>query len=669
MTNDVWKVTVSDLHLCQRCPRLLGYLRQGERHAWRVGIAGSKQHYGKLFHQHIAGKFHADAAMEGTPLREKLAEALRVGRADLKARLDAIIRERYFVPFLSAHGTEYTSDQLMGAAKATAFWVECLAGFLSGIPSLRAGPEKEMNRVFQPPEKTLRVPYPYSDGHTMRVSGRYDALLFNPEAKEAVLFEFKGFESSDVAVELSQVLLYAWLVSAATGIVPAVKVIYLEDDRPLDVSATNVKKMLGRLPRLFDAGRQVFERRLPLPGPSDPALCETCPFRARCDGDWGERGGERKYAEKSTENLMENLMEKLLENLRQLRVYVTSGGYVCGPGFIRLKIKPDIEKGTKTTIRRIESTAKDLQVALTLVSPPLIAAQDGYVSIDVPRKDRQTLTLTDLLRRASSRPESDAAFPLGLDISGEVFWVDLTDPLMTGILVGGTSGSGKSVLLRSIVVGLLLLSPGGAGCCNVSFTLIDPKRVTFTDMKTLRCLEEGTVLYDTDAAMEALQNAADEMERRYVLMEEAETPDIAAYNAKSPDKLKRRVILIDEYADMIVSPQTRAPLELFVQRICQKGRAAGIHLILATQRPDARVVTGVIKANLQLRVALKVTSGANSQIILGEGYGQAQYLLGHGDMLVGGSVALQRLQAPLASADMLGAEYFVNVQTSHTALS
>jgi S-DNA-T family DNA segregation ATPase FtsK/SpoIIIE len=156
--------------------------------------------------------------------------------------------------------------------------------------------------------------------------------------------------------------------------------------------------------------------------------------------------------------------------------------------------------------------------------------------------------------------------------------------------------------------------------------------------------------------MEALQTTVDEMERRYVLMEEASVSDIAGYNAKALEKLKRRVLIIDEYADMIVSSQTRGTLELFVQRICQKGRAAGIHLILATQRPDAKVVTGIIKANLQLRVALKVTSKTNSQIILGEGAGQAQYLLGHGDLLVGGSVPLQRLQAPLASADMLGPE-------------
>jgi S-DNA-T family DNA segregation ATPase FtsK/SpoIIIE len=313
-----------------------------------------------------------------------------------------------------------------------------------------------------------------------------------------------------------------------------------------------------------------------------------------------------------------------------------------------------MEKKPKTTVSKIENTAKDLQVALALSAPPLIAPQNGYVSIDVPRDDRQTLTLTDMMQRASGRPKSAAAFPLGLDIDGEVFWADLAEPIMTSILIGGTSGSGKSVLLRSIVVSLLLCAPRD----SLSFTLIDPKRVTFTDLKTLRCLEEGKLLLDTEDAMEALSATVDEMERRYVLMEGAGVSDIVGYNAQSADSLKRRVVIIDEYADMIVSSQTRVELETFVQRICQKGRAAGIHLILATQRPDAKVVTGIIKANLQLRVALKVTSQANSQIILGEGVGQAQYLLGHGDMLVGGSVSLQRLQAPLASTDMLGAECF-----------
>ena len=352
-------------------------------------------------------------------------------------------------------------------------------------------------------------------------------------------------------------------------------------------------------------------------------------------------------------------MDRLIEALKQLRVFVSDEGYVEGPCFVRLKVKPDNDKGT--TVRKIENTAKDLQVALTLSSPPMIQAQSGYVGVDVPRSARRVLTLADMLKIAGKSPNSGAAFPLGLDIDGKVYWVDLAEPIMTSILVGGTSGSGKSVLLRSIVIGLLLgTARGEAHFTEVSFTLVDPKRVTFTDMKTLRCLEEKTVLYDVDPIMEALQATVGEMERRYVLMEKAGVPDIAGYNAAGTAsvRLKRRVLIIDEYADLIVSARTRTDLETFVQRICQKGRAAGVHLILATQRPDVKVVTGIIKANLQLRVALKVTSQSNSQIILGEGIGQAQYLLGHGDMLVGGSVALQRLQAPLSSVNLLGAEYW-----------
>ncbi|MDR1875592.1 MAG: PD-(D/E)XK nuclease family protein [Synergistaceae bacterium] len=669
-----FKATATDLHLCQRCPRLLACQKTGDRHAWKVGIVGSGKNYGTLFHQHIADRFHADAATPESPCRHELAEALSGGAANLKTKLDALIRAQYFNPFLAAHSKTLKADQLMALAKATAFWIGCLADFLLKIPSLFAEPAKQLGAVFRPPERTLRVIHSYPDGQTLRVSGRYDCLLFDPDAGRAVLFEFKGFRASDPTVELSQTLIYAWLVFSATGIVPSVKLIYLEDNKPLDVSPDKVERMMGNLSHLFDVGRQVLERRLPLPAAADSALCRTCPCNAHCDKDWGARiAAEATGAKKSLkaqdlngvqdkeqnkgqdekQDEGQERMNRLLEALRYHRLAVEDRGYVYGPSFIRLKIGLDMSK-TGTTVRRVENTAKDLQVALALPSPPLIAAQSGYVSVDVPRNVRQILALADMMKMAEpTRPKSAAAFPLGLDIDGNVFWVDLAEPIMTSILIGGTSGSGKSVLLRSIVMGLLLCAPPE----SVSLTLIDPKRVTFTDLKTLRCLEEGTLLLDTDAAMKALSATSGEIERRYVLMEEAGVPDIVGYNEQSADRLKRRVVILDEYADMIVSAQTRADLELSVQRICQKGRAAGIHLILATQRPDAKVVTGIIKANLQLRVALKVTSASNSQIILGEGAGQAQYLLGHGDMLVGGSVPLQRLQAPLATADLLGQEY------------
>ena len=632
--NDFLKATASDLHLCQRCPRLLAYQKKGERKAWKVGIDGSGIYYGKLFHSHIAGAFHSDAARVGSPHRAALTAALKGEPTGLKGRLLEMVQACYFDPFLVAHGKTISGKQIMALAQATEFWVGCLSDFLAGVPSLLTRPEKQIGSVFCKPETTLKAFYPYSDGMLLRVRGRYDGLLFDPDAKQAALFEFKAFKASDPVEELSQALVYAWLIHTATGVMPQVCLVYLEDSgAPLRYSAADVGKMTNNLEYLFEAVRKVLSEEKPLPPPSDTGLCRTCPYEGRCDGDWGNR--------KTPDDEGRDRMSQLMEALRRLRIVVEDVGIVYGTCFIRLKVKPDIGK---TTVSKIEKAVKDLQIELALSAQPMIQPQAGYVSIDVPRASRQILTLRQMMEKAApTRPKSEAAFPLGLDINGKVFWVNLSEPTMTSVLVGGTSGSGKSVLLRALVAALAQCSPPGSVC----FTLIDPKRVTFTDMKNTNYIDEGQAITDTDAAMKKISDLVAEMEERYVKMEEARVVDIEGYNSRGPVRLKRRVLLIDEYADMIVSTETRNDLEKAVQRISQKGRAAGLHLVLATQRPDAKVVTPIIKANLQLRIALKVTSKSNSQIILGEGEGRAQYLLGHGDMLVGGSVPLFRLQGAL----------------------
>lgn len=277
--------------------------------------------------------------------------------------------------------------------------------------------------------------------------------------------------------------------------------------------------------------------------------------------------------------------------------------------------------------------------------------------MDLPRQSTQPLTLSTLLEVGlRNKPKSDAAFPLGMTIDGRTLWVDLAEPTMTSILIGGTSGSGKSVLLQSIVVGLGLSAPAN----GVKFILIDPKRVTFTQYASLPCVEQPLYL-DTEPALERLQALVEDMEERYRLFEQAGVADIRGYVAQTGTALCRYVVIIDEYADMILDRKTRVELETCIQRIGQKGRAAGFHLILATQRPDAKVVTGIIKANLQLKIALKVTSVTNSRIILDEA--GAEYLIGHGDMLVGGSTAIERLQGPMVSKtamDLLSTKSLVN---------
>ena len=345
-------------------------------------------------------------------------------------------------------------------------------------------------------------------------------------------------------------------------------------------------------------------------------------------------------------------MVQLLKALKDLGLSVADAGVVRGPRFIRLKVLPDAASGT--TVKKIDNRADDLQVQMALPVPPVIQAYGGYVGVDVPRSSPQALSLKTLLRQGEeNRPRSEAVFPLGMRVDGSVFWADLAEPSMTSILIGGTSGSGKSVLLRSVVVGLLLCAPKD----SVNFTLIDPKRVTFVDLAGLRALEGGRILCDVEETMEALKEAVEEMERRYELMEGAKVSHLTDYNAVAGERLRRRVLIIDEYADLMMRKETAKDLEYFIQRLCQKGRAAGFHLLLATQLPNAKIVTGVIKANLQLRVALKVASKSNSQIILGEGFTQAQHLLGHGDMLVGNGSAVERLQGPIADISLLGPEF------------
>ena len=506
--DDVQTLSVSDAALCQRCPRLLAYRGEGKRGAWKVGIEGSGEKYGSLFHKHIAGAFFDAAADPKNSLRGEIRAVLtgtRAGEATIRERLEELIRTRFFLPFLDRYAPKFDTGRVLSMARGTSIWVGCMADFLAGIPFDRLDPDEAMDRVFLRPERTLQATYISSDGRVLTLSGRYDALLFNPDPCEATLFEFKGYRCSDPSVALSQTLIYAWLIQNATGILPAVQVVYLEEERPGVFPSSEVASMMSALPGLFDVVLDVLERRLPLPVAVNSELCLQCPWNGSCAGDWGtaaepssapesmggDSGGEARddpnddSGEKSCDAEGRERMGQLLGALKDLGLSVSDAGVVCGPCFIRLKVRPNAAKGT--TVKKIENRADDLQVQMDLPQPPMIQAQKGYVSVDVPRLHREVLPLEKLIRQGQgerARPDSEAAFPLGMKVDGSVFWADLSEPSMTSVLIGGTSGSGKSVLLRSVVVGLLLCVPQN----GVGFTLIDPKRVTFTDLAGLRAL-------------------------------------------------------------------------------------------------------------------------------------------------------------------------------------
>ncbi len=647
------KANVSELHLCQRCPRLLAYQRRGAQDAWRVGLSGSGQMPGKLFHDRIAALFYQKMASGTGELFEAFCDLFRDPQADPESGLLALVESRFFLPLMQGQAHRLSSEQVLRLARGLERWSRYQAEFIQNAFKRHRGPPASFfQQLFHAPEHQMEAEYRLGSGQKVRVWGRYDALLFDPSAHEAALFEFKGGKSGNASEDFLQLALYGWLIQTATGVPVRGIVLHLEEDPPETCySAARIQAAFAGLAPVFERFVQVTAALSASPGPpletaTNQQLCQSCPFALHCEAQWGAKRSERSAVSSpppSGSRSDEKRLGWIVKILKALRLPVEPLGLVAGPRFVRFKVRPRLAEGV--TVRKLMNQSENLQVELGLETAPLIQPQAGYVSIDVPRQDQQPLSLSQVWQKGrSNRPASDAAFPLGMGIDGRIFWADLADPAMSSLLVGGTSGSGKSVFLRAAALGLAL----NASPAQLKISLIDPKRVSFTDLAALPHLL-GPPILDYSPAVDRLLDLVDAMEDRYRAFEKQKVVDLAEYqqNRVGPP-LCRHVLIIDEYADLLMDKRYKAPLERGIQRLGQKGRAAGIHLILSTQRPDSKVMTPVIKANLQLKVALKVSTGANSSVILD--CTGAEYLIGYGDMLIGGSVPLQRLQGPMAQA-------------------
>ena len=264
---------------------LLAYtVHWGRRDAWKVGIKGSGHYYGTLFHKNIAQVFLEAASDPKNALHGEAVRSVSEGASEL----EAMIRGKIFMPFLEEHSEECTSGQIMAMARGITVWVRAMSEFFAAIPSLMQRTEENMRTVFIPPEQKLSAFYNCPEGRLI-VSGRYDALLFNPDRGEARLFEFKGYNKSDVTVPLSQSLIYSWLVWKHTGIVPSVEIIYLDDEgrEPEIFEASSVSDMIDAgLPGLFRAAFGVISLKHMPEIVRDKNLCAQCPFMGRCADDW-----------------------------------------------------------------------------------------------------------------------------------------------------------------------------------------------------------------------------------------------------------------------------------------------------------------------------------------------------------------------------------------------
>lgn len=243
--------------------------------------------------------------------------------------------------------------------------------------------------------------------------------------------------------------------------------------------------------------------------------------------------------------------------------------------------------------------------------------------------------------------ESPVVFPIGIGVEGNLILADFADPNTCHAIVAGTSGSGKSEFLKSMCASLLKRNPPE----RLSLTLIDPKILTFGDLRDVPHIA-GPLITDLNETIACLERAVAEMENRYRQLADEGFSNLAERLRAGRKDLQFHVIVFDEFADLVLAGKSeKAAFENLVARLAAKGRAAGLHLVLATQRPDRNIVTGTIKANLPLKVCLKVTNATNSQIILDEPGAEA--LVGRGDLLCDRGRGIERAQSPLVLTEDL----------------
>lgn len=314
------------------------------------------------------------------------------------------------------------------------------------------------------------------------------------------------------------------------------------------------------------------------------------------------------------------------------------GPPLAGPTFLRFPIK----LGPRMRVASVQQRVEELQLRLGLSRPPFIAIEQGSLVVDVQRPDRQKVWFDDI---RSQLPEPDAKLggsqvPVGVDITGRLICANLATTEHCHLLVAGTTGSGKSEWLRSAIAGLIVTNTPA----TLRLLIIDPKRNAFHALRHSPYLWQPLVFPDERSVVEVLRDLVSEMDSRYRQLDGADSH--AQLVARTDAPLPRIVCVCDEYRDLISRGRTeRKQIEELICRLGAKARAAGIHLILATQEPRRETIQGPLDSNIPGRVALWMQKAQESRMLLSDN--GAEKLLGHGDLLFKDVGPPRRLQAPL----------------------
>ena len=338
---------------------------------------------------------------------------------------------------------------------------------------------------------------------------------------------------------------------------------------------------------------------------------------------------------------LEARYQRLLDALHEFRVAagVPDGLHVDeGPGFYLARVVP----GAGVTADKLMGRTTDLKLRLGLPHTLDIRtyADRGAVVFEVPKLDEERYDVdAHALWARTPLPEAELAVPIGEDIGGRAVVVNFSSSDSPHLLVAGTTGSGKSVALETILRGLCRSKTSE----ELRLHLIDPKGTELVEFEGDDHLH-GSIGMDASDAIAELSDAVDEMQRRYAAFKALRVRDLQTYNntVADGDRVPWRLIVLDEYADLTADPDEKKQLEVLLRRLAQKARAAGLHIVVATQRPSADVISPVVRANLPAQLALRVRTGTDSRVILDENGAEA--LAGRGDALLRTARGIVRLQ-------------------------
>ncbi len=654
-------LSVTEVRNGMRCPRLFTLGRMHSSVAFPIGSSCM----GSTFHR-VIERFakSADTAPPWLTLKTAKSSEMSVVRGALRRWvLDFLIEELDAKPLLTTMPSEV--DDLAEACREFADHL---------VEKLQAWPKEGLQalpRLLHSGEKTLEAHFPEAG---LNLRGSLDAIFGRPEGGLEVV-EYKLTDEANQSLDEAQVALYRELFKRSQQKEAGALLLRFSPKlQKTQISPTKAEALLrSEILPLMGALAHYLENPNSAPGPQNPSLCAHCPMLHTCVQEYPQNlscrneppanasrprpdaSGELQPSRAILQDVecdsdlageMEasEIREKILEELRKLGVSADAGDPVVGPTLYLIGVSR-----LRGSVQQMDRVAQDVCHRLASRDQlELSYERQGHLRLFIiPRSQPRPVRLNHLLALKKDYLAASAGrFVVGQEPDGRVLTGDLSDSATAHLLIGGQTGSGKSWVLKSILSSLVHFHDPA----DLQLTLLDPKRVTFNQSAFMSAIQahcHGPVLYDLQDAMPCLEHFIEIMEARYEHFKRAQVQDLPQYNdTVGPfERLCRHVIVMDEFQDLTSDKKNSQAFSSAVERLGAKARAAGVHLILATQRPDKDSIPSRLKANLNGKIALKVATQINSRIILDQA--GAEKLLGNGDLLADLGRGITRAQGPM----------------------